>query len=252
MYLYNKKLIKEFIQNKSNLKKITKVYIAKSIQNSVSDIILHLKQNNIPIHILDNDVFKKRFHFLNHQLIVLEYFDFIYSDIEEIEDNLKNCSLPIILLGYKIKDPRNLGSLMRVCSAFNIAGILITSQDSCSVNDTVIQASRNSKIKIHKTKNILKTINYFITKNYNIILLDKNGKNVLHELNYNFILPKSLVIVGGESGIPSDLINSIKNITNLKTVSIKIWNVESLNLTNAMAIFLYHFFYQKEIKIKVS
>ena len=35
MYLYNKKLIKEFIEDKNNIKKITKVYISKSIEDKI-------------------------------------------------------------------------------------------------------------------------------------------------------------------------------------------------------------------------
>jgi len=240
MYLYNKKLIKEFLEDKKNLKKITKVYISDSIKNQsyIKDIIHSLKQNNIPIHILDSNFFKKKFKFLDHQLIVLEYFDFIYSKLSEIEENINKVRLPIIVLGYKIKDPRNLGALMRVCYAFDIAGILIPTEDNCPVNETVIQTSRNSKIRIHRFHSITKTINHFVLKKYNIILLDKNGEYKLHKLNYDFILPKSLVVLGGESGVPKEI---VKNINNLKTVSIEIFNVESLNLTNAAAIFLYHF-----------
>ncbi len=244
MYLYNKKLIKEFIEDKNNIKKITKVYISKSIEDKiyVKKMIHDLKQHNIPIHIIDSNIFKKKFNFLNHQLIVLEYYDYIYSSLKEIEENIYNSELPIIILGYKIKDPRNLGALMRVCYAFNIAGILIPIHDSANVNDTVIQSSRNSKIKIHRFQSISKILNHFISKKYNIILLDKDSKTKLHKLDYNFILPKSLVIIGGENGIPKEV---IKNINSLKIVAIEIFNVESLNLTNAAAIFLYHFFSKK-------
>jgi 23S rRNA (guanosine2251-2'-O)-methyltransferase len=244
MYLYNKKLIKEFLQDKNNLKKVTKVYISDSIKNQsyIKDIIHNLKQNNIPVHILNSISFKKKFNFLDHQLVVLEYFDFIYSKLNEIEENINKVRLPIIVLGYKIKDPRNLGALMRVCYAFDIAGILIPTENACPVNETVIQTSRNSKIKIHRFHSITKIINHFVLKKYNIILLDKNGEYKLHKLSYDFILPKSLVIIGGETGVPKEI---IKNINNLKSVSIEILNVESLNLTNAAAIFLYHFFSKK-------
>jgi 23S rRNA (guanosine2251-2'-O)-methyltransferase len=245
MYLYNKKLIREFIEDKNNLKKINKIYISKSIQNNplIKKIIYILKQNEVPINILDPEIFNKKFSFLDHQSIVLEYSDFLYSNLEEIEKNINKVKLPIIILGYKIKDPRNLGALMRVCYAFDIAGILIPNKDSVNVNDTVIQASRNSKIKIHRFQSITKIINHFISKKYNIILLDKSGENKLHKLDYNFILPKSLVIIGGEIGVNKEI---IKNIINLKTVSIEIYNIESLNLTNAASIFLYHFFSKKK------
>ncbi len=244
MYLYNKKLIKEFIEDKNNIKKIVRIYISQSIQNTtyIKKIIYNLKQYNIPIHILDNNIFKKKFNFLDHQLIVLEYYDYIYSSLKEIEENINQSELPIIVLGYRIKDPRNLGALMRVCYAFNIAGILIPTENSANINDTVIQTSRNSKIKIHRFQSITKIINYFNSQKYNIILLDKNSQVKLHKLDYNFILPKSLVIVGGESGISKEV---IRNINNLKIVAIEIFNVESLNLTNAAAIFLYHFFSKK-------
>ncbi len=65
MYLYNKKLIKEFIEDKNNIKKIVRIYISSIYpkHNLYKKIIYNLKQYNIPIHILDNNIFKKKFNF---------------------------------------------------------------------------------------------------------------------------------------------------------------------------------------------
>lgn len=125
-----------------------------------------------------------------------------------------------------------MGAILRTSSAFDIKGIIITSKDSCPINDTVIHTSRNTQILISRTNNALKTIEYLKQKGYRVFCLDTKGKIKLPEITKS--PNKVLLILGGETGID----NKIKEIST--TISIPINNVESLNTSVALGITLYH------------
>ncbi|MCS7165597.1 MAG: TrmH family RNA methyltransferase [Candidatus Calescibacterium sp.] len=187
------------------------------------------KQKNIPIVVTNISKLVKTEKNKNIH-IALQISDFRYSDIEDIEKNKSD--LNIILLAYKVKDPRNLGAIVRTASAFDIKGIIITSKDSCPVNDTVIHTSRNAKVLITRTNNALKTIQELKQKDYYPLCLDSKGKIELSEITK--INDKILLILGGERGID----DKIKQICH--NIRIPIKNVESLNTSVALGITLYH------------
>ncbi len=162
---------------------------------------------------------------------MLEISDFRYSSIQEIET--KKTTLNIILFAYKVKDPRNLGAILRTSTAFDIKGVIITSKDSCPVNQTVINTSRNSQIPVVRVNNSIETIQYFKNKEYKILCLDNKGQIRLNSIKK--LDKKILLILGGEKGIDP----KIKSLSD--TINIPIKNVESLNTSVALGITLYHF-----------
>ncbi|MEN3014438.1 MAG: TrmH family RNA methyltransferase, partial [Endomicrobiia bacterium] len=164
------------------------------------NIIKLAKQKNIPIVVTNISKLVKSEKDKNVH-IALQISNFRYSNIEDIEENKSD--LNIILLVYKVKDPRNLGAILRTASAFDIKGIILTSRDSCPVNDTVIHTSRNAKILIARINNALKTIEELKQKGYNPICLDSQGKIELPKIKE--INSKILLILGGETGIDNKI-----------------------------------------------
>jgi len=237
LFLYSKTLILEFLQASPN--KVVKLYIdSKSSPNPLTSRIIRLaKDNNVPCVETDikNVILKKRINTKEAKEkipLILEISNFQYSSIEEIES--RKTKLPLIVFAYKVKDPRNLGAILRVASAFDSKGVIITSKDSCLVNDTVINCSRNAPIPVARVLKIYDTINYLTQKGYQLFCLDVRGKVLINNLK-NFIThDKFLLILGGEKGVDPKL----KELS--LTISIPIKNVESLNTSNALAIFLYH------------
>ncbi|MCS6956155.1 MAG: RNA methyltransferase [Candidatus Calescibacterium sp.] len=222
--------MEEFL-NSSKSSQAVKLYINQKTHNvsHLSKIIRLAKEKQIPIVVANPN---KLINISKHKNIqaLLEISKFQYSTIEDIEKN--KTSTEIILLVYKVKDPRNLGAILRTSSAFDIKGVIITSKDSCPINDTVIHTSRNTQILISRTNNALKTIEHLKQKGYKVFCLDTKGKFKLTEITK--FQDKILLILGGEKGID----NKIKEIST--TVNIPIKNVESLNTSVALGITLYH------------
>lgn len=226
-FLFSKTLIEEFL-NSPDHNKAQKLYVNQKSLNlpHVKKIIKIAKEKGIPILVTN---FSKFSHILkgNSTPLLLEISNFSYSNLEDIEKN--KSSLDLILFVYKVKDPRNLGAILRTSKAFDIKGIILTSKDSCPVNDTVINISRNSFLPIVRINNSLKIIQYLKNKNYKTILLDPRGETTLYSIKK---IEETLLILGGEKGVSEE----IKKHS--QTIRIPIKNVESLNTSVALGITL--------------
>lgn len=239
-FLISRTLIEEFLSSAEHNRAV-RLYVNPKNQYlpHIRKIIKLAKEKGIPINVTD---FPK-FNYLTKEKnipLILEISSFRYSKIEEIERN--KTLLEVILFVYKVRDPRNLGAILRTSKAFDIKGIILTSKDSCPINDTVINTSRNSLLPIARVNNSLKIIEYFRTRKYEIILLDVKGETNLYTLKEKEVGNKLLIVLGGEKGINPQ----IKNYC--KTIRIPIHNVESLNTSVALGIALSHIYYLRTHK----
>jgi len=228
-FLYSKTLIEEFL--KSTPHKANKLYLNNQKKSNLTHIIKLAKNQKIPIISTNFKKFSKILENYKNVPAILEISEFSYTNVETIEN--RNTSLNIILLVYKVKDPRNLGAIMRTAKAFDIKGILITTQDSSPINSTVINTSRNNLLPTARINNTFKTIQEFKSKGYKILCLDNKGSKLINQINK--IPDKTILILGGEKGID----NKIKELT--ETIKIPTKNVESLNTSVALAISLFYF-----------
>ena len=97
---------------------------------------------NIPVQRVQRRILDDLANNGNHQGLVLRVGPFPYCDVEEI---LQTAALrgekPFVLLLDLLKDPQNVGSLIRVSDAVGIHGIVIQERRSVAVTPAVVNAS---------------------------------------------------------------------------------------------------------------
>lgn len=149
-------------------------------------------------------------------------------DLENLENKLS-------LVFDRIKDPGNLGTIIRIADWFGIEHI-ICSEDSVEVyNPKVVQATMGSlfRVKIHYTElnSFLKDVkNRTNLKVYGTLL---NGENIYTKR----LQTEGLIIMGNESeGISNDLIPFIDEKLLIPNFSKDKSKTESLNVAIATAI----------------
>lgn len=144
----------------------------------------------------------------------------------------ENFNKVILLEG--IKDPGNLGTILRTASAFRIDAIILYGDTVDLFNPKCVRSTVGNLWKIP----VFKMLDLSIFKNYERIATLPNGENVITLKNYN-PAKKILVMFGSEaSGLSDDL----KKIAT-KNVTIEMNNnVESLNLSVSASIFMYELF----------
>jgi TrmH family RNA methyltransferase len=134
-----------------------------------------------------------------------------------------------------IRDPGNLGTIIRLCDWFGITQLLCSNETADVYNPKVIQSTMGSIKRVNVNYVDLDT---FISESQLPVFgTFMDGKNV-----YNETLPKeAILILGNEAnGISASLEKIIKNRISIPRFG-AIQQTESLNVATATAIFLSEF-----------
>lgn len=220
-----------------------KLFISKQNKDAESQKIIDLaKQKNIRIDFVDKFLLDKKTLTHHHQGVIAEVVDFEYSDIDDILKRAdERCEQPLIVILDGVKDPHNLGAIIRSAECAGAHGIVIPKNRSVSVNETVIKTSAGaiSNMLIARVTNI----NYLISdlKQRGLWVYGfEAGKNTMYQTN----LKGPIAIVVGSEG------EGIGELTKKKCddiVSIPLaGSVNSLNASVACGIALFEVVRQRK------
>ena len=214
MYIYGKNVAKEATN-------IEKAYVVKNFKDK--ELLSNIQA---PIVYVDREKLDRMVDG-NHQGIVLKVSDYIYSDIDELQEDI------IILLDH-LEDPHNLGAIIRTCEAAGIHNIILPKDRSVEVSGTVMKTSVGTveKMKIAKVTNLVQTMDYLKKKGYWVIGTDMDGTDY-NTLDYS---GKIIIVIGNEgkgmSRIVKDACDFIASIPMNGTVN-------SLNASVAAALVIF-------------
>jgi TrmH family RNA methyltransferase len=148
----------------------------------------------------------------------------------------KNISTTGLIVALdSIRDPGNLGTILRLCDWFGIQQIVCSKETVDVYNPKVVQATMGSIARVNVT---YVDLNDFIaTSKLPVFGTFMDGENI-----YNSALPQEGIIVMGNeaNGIASDLEKIIKNRLTIPRFG-TLQKTESLNVATATAIVLSEF-----------
>jgi len=150
-----------------------------------------------------------------------------------INENNKNITFVAL---EDVTDPRNIGSIIRCASSFNIDGIIVKERIFPSESKLLYKSASGcvEHINIFEVSNINTALKYLKTKNFWICGFDNNGEKDFtnHDWNGNNVL-----LFGSEGyGLK---FQTIKNADFIMKININ-KKVESLNISNSAAIVFHH------------
>ena len=168
----------------------------------------------------------------------------LIAEIEHIDDkNLKDYinynqnkkNITLIAL-EDVTDPRNIGSIVRCASAFNIDGLIIKERSFPSESKLLYKSASGSMehINIFEVSNINTALKFLKTKNFWVCGFDKNGEKDFTQHNWD----GNNVLLFGSEGYGLKYQTS-KNSDFLLKININ-ENIESLNISNTAAI-VFHY-----------
>jgi len=131
---------------------------------------------------------------------------------------------------HKIKDPGNMGALLRTAAWFNIKNIALSVDSADPFNNKVVRSAMGA----HTYINIYQKIDVvtFIKEGYLLIGADQNGKNQLEDSEYT---KKIMLCLGSEAeGFDKSFKNNLDRLISIK----KIGQGESLNVAIAGSILM--------------
>ena len=133
-----------------------------------------------------------------------------------------------------VKDPGNLGTIIRLCDWFGVANIFCSRETVDAYNNKVVQSSMGSISRVKIRYLDLQEFISVIPSDIVIYLTDVRGKDI----NNTELSKNSIIIFGNESrGVSSKLNNLIDNKVGIRSIG----EMESLNVAISAAIILHRF-----------
>ncbi len=222
----------EALKSGRNIDKITLQKTDGQVARPIREILTRAKERKIPVYYSDKAHMDKT---PNHQGVIAVASDFEYC---QISDMLKRAEergeKPLLVILDGIEDPHNLGAIMRTAECAGAHGIIIPKRHSVSVNETVLKTSAGAAeyMLCARVTNIANTIDELKEAGLWIYACDM-GDGLIYDQD---LTGPVAVVVGSEGFGISRLVKEKCDFV----VSIPMsGNINSLNASNAAAIFLY-------------
>ena len=229
MYIYGKNVAKETLNTNET---IIKAYISKKFKEQ--SIIDELKEKNIRINFCDSKVLDQKVDGL-HQGIILEVEEAKTYTLEELFNQTKNKTNPLVVMLDHLEDPHNFGAIIRTCEALGIDGIIIPNDRSVGITGTVIKTSAGaiSYTTIVRVPNLANTLEKLKKNGFWIVGTDMHGTNYT-KLDYN--MPTCLVIGNEGKGMSKVIKDNCDFIATIPMTG----QINSLNASVSCGIILSH------------
>lgn len=216
-------------------RQIDKINIQKtdgSYSGPVKQIIAKAKEKKIPVYYSDKAFMDKTPH---HQGVIAVASDFEYCQVSDmLELARQRGEKPLLVILDGIEDPHNLGAIMRTAECAGAHGIIIPKRHSVSVNETVLKTSAGAAeyMLCARVTNISRTIDELKEAGLWIYACDM-GDTMVYEQD---LTGPVAVVVGSEGFGISRLVKEKCDFVCSIPMS---GNINSLNASNAAAIFIY-------------
>jgi 23S rRNA (guanosine2251-2'-O)-methyltransferase len=168
---------------------------------------------------------------VNHQGVLLETPEYPYVDLADVVEAEGN----VLILDH-LQDPQNLGTLLRAADATGVAGVIIPTDRSASVNPTVVNASSGAveHLCIAQVPNLGNALEKLEASGRWIIGLD-GGPDSQDLFSTDVPTPAALVVGSEGPGLSAGIRKRCQLIVSLPMLG----KVESLNASTAGSIALF-------------
>ena len=217
-----KRLINQVINSHFN---IDKVWMTEDFKNKNLDMKEALHNINFEI-IPENEI--KKISSTKNSSGILGIVRIPINDIKKMNERI------IILDG--ISDPGNLGTILRTANWFGIRNVVLSEGCVDQYNTKVIRSAMGSHFSMNIVKtDILKFIENLKSNNFQIIAAELDTKNSITSLE--IVSNRWALLMGSEA---HGLSESVCGLIDSKIKIPQFGEIESLNVSVACGIFLYH------------
>ncbi|MDQ7817539.1 MAG: 23S rRNA (guanosine(2251)-2'-O)-methyltransferase RlmB [Melioribacteraceae bacterium] len=238
--IYGRKPVLEAINAGVDLEVI---YIAFGQQGDIiHKIFTAAKKNSIKITQLSVQKFNELASDANSQGVIALKSSTRFFELDDLFQSSKKSKYPLLLLLDSIQDPHNLGAILRTAECAGVDGVIITTNQSAPITETVekISAGAVSHLKICKVTNLVRTIEILKKENFWIV-----GSSLLNSKEFTSIdykMPVALVVGNEEKGIRKLVAESCDFLVQIPMQG----KIDSLNVSVATGILLFEILRQQK------
>ena len=172
---------------------------------------------------------------ISHQNIVAEIENFDEISIKEFLQKENSKTLNFLAL-EEVSDPRNIGSIIRCATSFNLNGLIVKERSFPSKSKLLFKSASGGMehLNIFKVSNINTTLRFLKTKGFWVSAFDsKSNKDFID----NKWTGRNVLLFGSEGfGLNKNTVANSDFIFKIKINK----QMESLNIANSVAIVCHH------------
>ncbi len=171
-----------------NMNRINEAFVLKDCP-----YIKELQRKHIKFQIVDRGRLDSLSKSGNHQGCLAYVEEYKLSSLESMIK--KENGLIVLLDG--LKDPHNLGAIIRTCECAGVDGLVYKKHNSVHLNDTVAKVACGALeyVKVAEVTNLVNTIKTLKDNGYWIVGTDGDGKDLYNKIDYNMNVA---LIIGSE------------------------------------------------------
>ena len=221
--IYGKNSLDAALQNK----RVIKAYILEQ-----SPYIKRFQQEKIPYQICKRSYLDKLSKSGNHQGIVAEVKEYKTCSVK---DMLREKNGLIVMLDG-LKDPHNLGAIIRTCDAAGVDGVIYKKHNAVHLNDTVAKVASGALeyVKVAEVNSLANVLEELKKEGYWVIGTDAAGQIAYDRQDYDM----NIVMVIGSEG--EGLSRLVKEKCDFMISLPMLGHVNSLNASVAAGILIYN------------
>ncbi len=238
--IYGRKPVLEAINAGVDLEVI---YIAFGQQGDIiHKIFTAAKKNGIKITQLSVQKFNELARDANSQGVIALKSNTEFFELDDLIQSSKKSKFPLLLLLDSIQDPHNLGAIFRTAECAGVDGVIITTNQSSPITETVekISAGAVSHLKICKVTNLVRTIEILKKENFWVV-----GSSLTNSKDYTAIdykMSVALVVGNEEKGLRKLVAESCDFLAEIPMLG----KIDSLNVSVATGVLLFEIIRQQK------
>ncbi len=225
-------------------REIEKLLISKgNKEGSIKKIIAMAKDMGVPVQYVDKNKINQISTSNAHQGVIAYVAAYKYYDVEDIlKIAREKGESPFLIILDEIKDPHNLGSVLRTANAVGVHGVIIPKRRAVGLTATVAKTSAGAieYVPVAKVTNLARTIDELKQEGIWFIGADMEGNDV----HYNCDLKGSIGIVIGSEG--KGISRLIKEKCDFLVRLPMKGEVSSLNASVAASVLMYEALRQRD------
>lgn len=218
-----------------------RLFLQKTSRGEAIQKIVDLASScKIPVQFVDSSSLGRLCPEVNHQGVIAQVSPVELSSLSQLKDLLPPSPEPalLVLLDH-LKDPQNLGAIIRTAEVAGAKGVLFPSRRGALPTGSVLKVSAGAALRIplFSVTNVARTIQE-ITRDYNFWSLGLDHK-ASHTIWQSPLPERCLLVVGAEGEGLSPLVSSRCDET--RSIPMK-GNTGSLNASVAASVGMFEWF----------
>lgn len=224
---------------RANRRSFEQLLLAEKVEekDKVAEIVALATQRGCPVRRVSRRILDDLANGGNHQNTVLRTGIYPYVDLEDVlEVSARQNEKPFILLLDLLKDPQNVGALLRVADAVGIHGVVIQDRRGVGITASVVNASSGAveHLRVVQVTNLVNTMKDLKKHDVWLVGLDI-GDDVPPISTTNLDIPLGLVLGSEGEGMR----RLVRETCDMLVMLPMRGNVGSLNAATAGSVALY-------------